>query len=235
MAEWFPSRRDDIIHAADAWITQLELHGPAWGVPADLILDLKNQTQSAKNLLAEVKSGDRTPVNTEQCRVRFRDLESLMRLIHGSFFNAPPRTGDERIAPLLSLGGRHPSPIPIPRPDTAPGLSLHNTDGHGMLLRLFMEAAPADRRSAHRFFVKWGLKPVGRWATPEEAAADPRLLIRPPVRAEDLPMHFSTKRKMHELPFSLADIGLELYATVCWQTPSGEDGPYCSIVSRIIS
>jgi hypothetical protein len=233
MAEWFPTRRDDVIHMADAWAAQLDLHGPDWNVPEAAISDLKNQTQTAKTLLAEVKSGGRTPVNTEQCRTQFRDLESLMRILHGSYFNSPPRTGDERIALLLSLADRHPSPIP--RSDTVPGLSLHNTDGHGMLLRLFTDAPPADLRSAHHFFVKWGLKLAGRWASPEEAAADPRLLIRPPVRAEDLPMHFSTKRKTHDLPFSLADISLELFATACWQTPSGEDGPYCPVVSRIIS
>ena len=64
--EWFPTRRDDILHMADAWIEQLDLHGMAWAVPADKIAALKTQNQGAKTLLAEVKSGGRTPVNTEQ-------------------------------------------------------------------------------------------------------------------------------------------------------------------------
>jgi hypothetical protein len=48
-------------------------------------------------------------------------------------------------------------------------------------------------------------------------------------------MYFSTGRKWYELPFSLADLRLEVYATACWQTPRYQDGPYCPIVSRIIA
>jgi hypothetical protein len=69
----------------------------------------------------------------------------------------------------------------------------------------------------------------------EEAASDPRLLTRQPVRASDLPEHISTSRKRHELPFGLADIGSELFVTVCWQTPRNQDGPYCPVLSRIIA
>jgi dTDP-4-dehydrorhamnose reductase len=108
-------------------------------------------------------------------------------------------------------------------------------DGTGMLVKLFMDAVPSDRRSADHCFGKWGLKLPGRWATLEEASADPRLLTRPPNQAADLPMHFSTSRKWYELPFSLADLRLEVYATVCWQTPRNQDGPYCPLVSRIIA
>jgi hypothetical protein len=98
-----------------------------------------------------------------------------------------------------------------------------------------MDAVPSDRHSADHYFGKWGLKLPGRWATLEEAAADPRLLIRPPNQAADLPMHFSTSRKWHELPFSLADLRLEIFVTVCRQTPRNQDGPYCPIASRIIA
>jgi hypothetical protein len=104
-----------------------------------------------------------------------------------------------------------------------------------MLIKLFMDGIPSDRRGADHFFGKWGLKPAGRWATPEEAVADPRLLTRSPTQAADLPMHFSTSRKWHELPFGLADLRLELFVTACWQTPRNQDGPYCPIVSRIIA
>jgi hypothetical protein len=98
-----------------------------------------------------------------------------------------------------------------------------------------MNGIPSDMRSADHFFGKWGLKPMGRWATPEEAAADPRLLTRPPTMPEDLPQHFSTGRKKYEMEFGLADIGMEAHLTVCWQTPGNQDVPYCPIVSRIIA
>ena len=230
---WLPPRRDDIIHMADAWIEQLDLHGPAWAVPADKITGLRTHHAALKALFAEVKSGGRTPVNTERCREMFREEELLMRFLKDNFFNAPPRTGDELAALLLSAHDGHPTPI-LP-PEVSPGLSLHNTGGHGIQVKLFMDAEPADRRSADHFFAKWGLKPQGRWAAPEEAAADSRLLTRPPARADDLPMHFSTGRKTHTLDFSLAGIGMELYATACWQTPRSQDGPYCGIAVKLIA
>jgi hypothetical protein len=230
---WFPRRRDDIIHLADAWSGRLDLHGAAWNVPEANIADFKNLLARAKNLLGEVKSGERNPVNTEQCRIAFRELELSMQFLKANFFNAPPRTGDELAALLLPAHDATPTPI-LPA-DAVPGLSLHNTDGHGILIKLFTDTAPADPRSADHFFGKWGLKPAGRWAAAEEAAADPRLLTRPPVQAADLPMHFSTGRKRHELQFGLADIGMEAYVTACWQTPRNQDGPCCPIVSRLIA
>jgi hypothetical protein len=274
---WFPARRDDVIHLADAWSGQLDLHGTVWNVPAGRVSDFKASLAQAKTLLAEVKSGGRNPVNTEQCRLTFRELALAMQFIKANFFNSPPRTGDELAALLLSIHDA--TPTPIAPTDVVPGLSLHNTDGHGLLIRLFQDAAPADQRSADHFFGKWGLracsksgilalqtpkfylagskrarksgflrsisrknpqfeqalKPAGRWATAEEAAADPRLLTRPPTQAADLPMHFSTSRKRHELQFSLADIGLEAHVTACWQTPRNQEGPYCPIVARLIA
>ena len=231
--DWLPRSRDALLHMADAWDAELTLHGGTWNVPADKISGFKSQAAAAKTLLAEVKSGNRSPVNTEQCRVCFRELEQTMRFLKNNFFNAPPRTSDEMTALLLHVHDSVTTPI---FPGTVvPGLSLHNTDGHGILLKLFTDAEPADKRSADHFFVKWGLKPQGRWATPEEAAQDPRLLVRPPARAEDLPMHVSTSRARHDLPFTLADIGMELHATACWQTPRNQEGPFCAILGKLIA
>jgi hypothetical protein len=218
---------------AEAWEVQIDLRGQAWGIPQEVITRFKNQLADTKSRFAEVKSAGRNAVNTEQCRLMFRDLGLTMQFIKANYFNSPPRTSDELTALLLSFHDG--SSTPIFPSDVVPGLTLHNTDGHSIMLKLFMDAIPSDRRSADHFFGKWGLKPVGRWATPEEAAADPRLLTRPPAQAADLPMYFSTSRKRHELLFSLADLRLEVYVTVCWQTPRFQDGPYCPIVSRIIA
>ena len=233
MSDWLPRSRDAMLHMADAWDAQLTLHGPVWGVPAGKVTEFKSLLTAAKTLFAEVQSGSRTPVNTEQCRVCFRELELAMRFLKNNWFNAPPRSSDEMVALLLHVHDGIATPI-FPS-DVVPGLSLHNTDGHGILLKLFMDTEPADRRSADHFLVQWGLKPPGRWATGEEAAQDPRLLTRPPARAEDLPKHFSTSRAKNDLPFTLADIGLELYATACWQTPRNQEGPFCAILAKLIA
>ena len=230
---WFPTRRDDIIHLADAWIGQLESYGASWGISPDFIDNFKGKVMNAKARLAEVKSSSRNAITTEECRVMFNDLESAMRFMKDNFFHSPPRTSAELVALLIALHDG--TPTPIFAADVIPGVSLHGTDGHSLLVKLFMDATPSDIRSADHFFGRWGLKLIGRWATPEEAAADPRLLTRPPTQPEDLPMHFSTGRKKLELPFGLPDIGMEAHVTVCWQTPRNKDGPYCPIVSRIIA
>jgi hypothetical protein len=218
---------------ADAWSGQLDLHGQAWSVPPERITGFKDRLAEAKALFAEVKSAVRNPVNTEQCRVMFRELELAMQFLKANFFNSPPRTADELAALLLAVHDGSSTPI-LPC-TVVPGISLHNTDGHGIFIKLLMDAVPSDKRSADHFFGKWGLKPAGRWASAEEAAADPRLLTRAPSQAADLPMHFSTSRKRYELPFGLADIGLEIYVTACWQTPRNQEGPYCPIVPRLIA
>jgi hypothetical protein len=151
-----------------------------------LIARFKSQLAAAKALLAAVKSAGRSAVNTGQCRAAFRELEITMQFIKANYFNSPPRTSDEITALLLSLHDG--SSTPIFPSDVVPGLSLHNTNGHGMLIKLFMDAVPPDKRSADHYFGKWGLKLPGRWAALEEAAADPRLLIRPPTQAADLPI-----------------------------------------------
>jgi hypothetical protein len=233
MADWFPEKRSGVIHMADIWIVQLDADGILWGVPPGKMTKLKQMTAAAKTLLAELTSGNRSQASTERCHAVFIELETLMRSIKDTYFNSPPRTSDELAALLLSS----PDDLPdiIPRSDVAPGLSLHNSNDHEVLCRFFMDAVPADHRSVDHFFVKWGVKPVDRWATGEEAGADGRLLTRPPIRARDLPEHFSTGRKTHILTFGPADVGMELFATACWQTPRNEDGPYCPIVSKLIS
>jgi hypothetical protein len=218
---------------ADTWAEQLDLRGTLWDVPKERINDFKAQLAETKVLFTEIQSGNRTPITTEQCRVMFKELGSAMQFLKANFFNAPPRTTDELVALMLTVHDG--TPTPVYPADVVPGVSLHNTDGHGILIKLFMDSAPSDRRSADHFFGKWGLKPAGRWATAEEAAADPRLLTRQPAQAADLPMHFSTSRKKIELPFNLAETGLEVFVTVCWQTPRNQDGPYCPIVSRLIA
>jgi hypothetical protein len=138
----------------DSWEAQIDLHGLAWGIPPELIARFKSQLAAAKALLAAVRSAGRNSVNTEQCRIAFRDLELTMQFIKANYFNSPPRTADEIIALLLSLHGG--SSTPILSSNVVPGLSLHNTDG--LLVKLFMDAVPSDKRSADHFFGKWGLE-----------------------------------------------------------------------------
>jgi hypothetical protein len=93
------------------------------GKSQELIARFKSRLATAKTLLAAVKSAGRSAVNTGQCRAAFRDLEITMQFIKANCFNSPLRTSDEITALLLSL---------------------HNTDGHGMLIKLF--AVPAVKR-----------------------------------------------------------------------------------------
>jgi hypothetical protein len=75
---------------ADAWDAQLTQHGTAWGVAPAAITGFTTQVTTAKTLFAEVKSGNRTPINTEQCRIAFHDLEQIMRFLKNNFLTPRP-------------------------------------------------------------------------------------------------------------------------------------------------
>ncbi|MDR2479913.1 MAG: hypothetical protein LBD48_11450 [Treponema sp.] len=77
-------------------------------MPALKITEFKSQKAAAAVMLAEVKSGNRTKVNTEQCRLLFHELRLTMH-----FFNSPPRTNDELVAFLLSIHDGTPTPIEL--------------------------------------------------------------------------------------------------------------------------
>jgi hypothetical protein len=58
---------------SDAWSAQFALHGQVWGIPSDKITEFNSHLAATKTLFQEVKSGSRSPINTEQCRVFFHD------------------------------------------------------------------------------------------------------------------------------------------------------------------
>ena len=213
---WLPRKRDGVIHMAGAWNGQISLHGPVWGIPQERIPGFKNQPADAKTLFAEIKSAGRNSVSAGQCLVSFRELETAMEFLKADCFNPPPRTPGELTAPLPAACGRSSTSI---LPSTvAPGMSLRSTSGQDIPVKLLMDAIPLDKRGADHSFGKRGLKPAGRWAAAEEAAADPRLLAHPPAR-------FSASRKRREVQFTLADAGLEILAAPCRQPPRYQDGP----------
>ncbi|MDR2482055.1 MAG: hypothetical protein LBD08_00305 [Treponema sp.] len=205
---WFSARQDDIIHAAGAWAGQVDLHGQARGIPQERITGFKNQPADTKALFAEVKPAGRNSVSTEHCRIAFREMNLAMQFMKANYINFPPRTAGELAALLLSVHDGS-STLILPG-NVAPGLSLHNRDGHGILVNMFMNAILSDKR---------GLKPAGRWASEEEAAAAPRLLTRPLNQAADLPIRFSKSRKWHEPQFSLANARLGVCSRVLADAP----------------
>ncbi|MDR2484543.1 MAG: hypothetical protein LBD55_04010 [Treponema sp.] len=82
--------------------------------------------------------------------------------------------------------------------------------------------------------VRYGVMPIGGPAAREQVLADHWLLAAVPVRPEDLPCVFSTRRRTRQLDFNLDDSGKTLYVCGCYQNPRDETGPWCAIQSRLI-
>ena len=188
---WLPRKRDDIIHRGDAWNEQIGLRGLAGGIPQERITGFKDRLAQTKALFAEVKTAGRNSINTGQCRVSCGELELELELA--------------ALLPALRCG----SSTPILPRNGAPGLSRHNTGGHGMPVKLFIGGVPPDERNADHCCGKRGRKPAGRWA----AAADSRLIC--------------------PCAFPRAAGGANCYSV--WRTPRKQGGPYCPTVPRIIA
>lgn len=231
---WFPSSRVEVLFMAKNWNEILALHAQQWLIPPQDLTDLVSLTGTAEEVLQKAMSSERTQAITEQCREAFVELEAKMRFIKKRFFYVPPLTSGNIIALGLKLHDSKQTPIPIPDIPievsfTSPG--IHQIDVH---LGPQIGAITKDKRSLYSFTVRYGVMPIGGPATREQVLADRRLLAAVPVRPEDLPCVFSTRRRTRRLDFNLDDSGKTLYICGCYQNPRDETGPWCAIQSRLI-
>jgi hypothetical protein len=232
--DWLSSTRSGQIEMAKNWNTLLSSKGTAWGVPAADITELQTMTRTAQDLLDLAMSAERTAAITAQCNEAFDYLKAKMRFIKERHFHVPPLTNDDLVS--LGLKPKDPHRTPIGEPDIQPQITISSPGPHvlDLHLRPAEGMTSADPRSLDHFLVRWGIMLPSGPASPEQAAADPRLLSKVPARPEDFPMVFTNKRRTHRMEFNLDDSSKTLYATACYQNPGGLDGTYCPIISRLI-
>jgi hypothetical protein len=92
MGDWYPSSRDAQIHLVETWLLVFQTKAAGWGIPAANVTDLTAALAAAKEILAVVKSGERTAVSVVQCNAAFKELETEARFIKKRWLLVPPLT-----------------------------------------------------------------------------------------------------------------------------------------------
>jgi hypothetical protein len=77
--------RDGQIHLVDTWLQVFQTKASAWNIPPANVTSLTTAETNAKNILAVVKSGERTATNVVECNGIFKEMEAEARFIKNIF------------------------------------------------------------------------------------------------------------------------------------------------------
>jgi hypothetical protein len=142
-----------------------------WGIPRSNVTHLTAANSSAKNILAFVKSGLRTPASVVQCGEIFREPETEARYIKKHWLISPPLTAADLA--LLLIGPGDETKTPAGPPKGQPLLSAFYPGGpHVLGLRTgpLPGTQALDTRGDYGYAIYKGVMPQGG-ATLEQAAS----------------------------------------------------------------
>jgi hypothetical protein len=233
-SDWLPGSRADQIEMAKNWINILTASPEEWNFPPAELTRLTQAEAAAEASLDVVMSAERTAALTAKCNEDFDAMKAVMRDIKDRYFKTPPMDN----AALVAFGLKPKDGIrtPVRRPDIQTDIRVSSPGVHQLTLHFSPQAwaVSADPRSLKTYRTRGGIMlPTGP-ASPEEAAADPRLLTKVPARPEDLPVIIDENRKTHLLNLRVDDTGKTFYYAGCYLNGIHEEGPYCPIQSRLI-
>jgi hypothetical protein len=216
---------------ARVWVTTIQTRGAAWGIPAASVTELQSAITEAEAILQTALSAERTAAITTECQRLFGILVEKMRFIKDRYFKTPPLVAEDYTALLLKTPDTNKSPRGIPKAQMTAEVGRSGT---AMLILYYKYAegteSLADPHTDVRYQVRYGvLPPPGI----EAAGTD---LTKAPVKAEELPVVFSTKRRKDIIMFNATDSGKTAYFDIRIENGTGEDGygPWCPIFHAIV-
>jgi hypothetical protein len=240
--DWYPRARDEQVHLVDAWVLVfLTVVGPGnvtkgtlWGIPDKLVQDLMKSVRVAKEILAVVKSGERTSVNVAECNAAFRELEAEARYIKKHWLISPPLTEADLASLLLNQEDSTYSPIPAP---TGQPMVAVTYPGGPHVLKLHLEplagTEPLDRRSEYGYAVYKGVMPPGG-ATLEQAAGVKHYLMKAPRDGDELLHYRFTRRKTEIVGFPADEAGMTAYFCARYENKKGDEGKWGPVAQAIV-
>ena len=156
------------------------------GYPAANVTDLTAALAAAKEILAVVKSGERTAVSVVQCNAAFKELETEARFIKKRWLLVPPLTAADLASLLLSQEDS--TYTPVGKPAGQPSVTVTYPGGPHLLkvhLSFLAGTQPLDTRGDYGYALYRGIMPQGG-ATLEQAAGVKHYLMKPPLDGEEL-------------------------------------------------
>jgi hypothetical protein len=201
----------------------------AWGIPQAQYNELTGSFDTARTLLQQAESSERTPVITELCKEAFGVLDDKMRFFKNHYFLVPPLTN----ANLVDLGlSPHRDSSPIPRPEAQveadivfPGIHLVELQH----IRPVGTIGLPDPRSDYGVRIFYGIS-----GTPSE-----RFRFRvseDPKRGKDLPCSVFTRRRKERFDFD-GESGNRVWFCLRYENAKGGEegeGPFGPMLTAII-
>jgi hypothetical protein len=233
-ADWYPGSRDEQIHLTDTWLQVFQTKAGDWGIPAANVTSLTTANTNAKNILAFVKNGARTPASVVQCNVAFKELETEARFIKKHWLLSPPLTPADLVMLLLNQGDGTYSPIGVP--EGQPMLTVTYPGGpHLLTVRTgpLPNTQPPDTRGDYGYAIYRGIMPQGG-ATLEQAAGAQHYLMKPPLDGEGLLHYRFTRRKLEQVSFAAEEAGMTVYFCACYENRKGDAGKWGPVVSAVV-
>lgn len=239
--DWYPHSRDEQIHMMETWLTVFLTAAPEggtyaakWGIPEARVQGLQASLVTAKNILAFVKSGARTPAGIVQCNVLFKEMEGEARFVKKHYLLVPPLTpADLAMLLLAQEDGSH---TPIGPPKGQPLITVRYPGGpHLLELRLgpLPGTEPLDTRGDYGYVIYRAVMPQGG-ATLEEAAGPKHYLMKPPRDGEGMSYYRFTRRKIETVEFPAEEAGMTAYFCSRYENQKGDVGAWGPVVSAVI-
>jgi hypothetical protein len=218
----------------ETWLSVFQTKAAVWVIPPANVTDLTAALAAAKQILAVVKSGERTAVSVVQCNEAFREMEMEARFIKKHYLLIPPLVAADLASLLLSQEDNIYSPIG--KPTGQPSITITYPGGPHLLkvhLTALAGTLPLDTRSDYGYALYLGIMPQGG-ATLEQAASVKHYLMKPPLDGEELLHYRFTRRKTELVGFAAEESGMMAYFCSRYENGKGETGNWGPIVSAII-
>ncbi|MDR2618611.1 MAG: hypothetical protein LBC62_07050 [Treponema sp.] len=235
MSDWYPGSRDAQIHLIETWLRVFLTRATEWGIPEAVVTELAAIFGAAKDILAFVKSGERTPASVVHCNEIFKDLETQARYIKKHYLLVPPLTLADLA--LLLLPQPDSTYTPVGKPTGQPSVTVTYPGGPHLLqvhLTFLAGTQPLDSRSDYGYALYRGVMPQGG-ATLEQAASAKHYLMKPPLDGDDGLLHYRfTHRRTETVSFAAEEAGMTAYFCSRYENGKGEPGDWGPVVSAII-
>jgi hypothetical protein len=234
MPDWYPHSRDEQIHLVETWLSLFQTKATAWGIPPANVTDLTAALAAAKQILAVVKSGERTAVSVVPCNEAFKEMETEARFIKKHWLIVPPLTPADLASLLLNQEDN--THTPVPPPTSQPSITVTYPGGPHLLklpLSFLAGTQPLDTRSDYGYAIYKGVLPQGG-ATLEQAASVKHYLMKPPLDGDELLHHRFTLRKTDAVSFAADESGMTAYFCSRYENQKGQVGNWGPVAQAVI-
>jgi hypothetical protein len=206
-----------------------------WGVPPERVTALTTAKDVAVEILAVVKSGERTASSVVECNEAFKEMETEARFIKKHFLLMPPLTLAD--FPLLLLPLPDEIHTPVAPPTGQPSLTVTYPGGpHVLMVHLapLPGTEPPDSRGDYGYALYRGVMPQGG-ATLEQAAGIKHYLMKAPLSGDELFHYKFTRRKKEQISFAAEESGMTAFFCARYENQKGEYGVWGPVTSAVIA